>query len=304
MPGYHLPYFTAAANGLYAAHGLDVEIVDPEPGPENTRAVARGAYDACLTSVAYFLRAKAADPALPAKFVFMVARRTHMAAFCAGDRPTAAGAIPETLHDLTGATVLGSADSPFVREYLAALRAIGAEPGPLVELPYGEVMNALAEGRGDVAADYLDLLPAFEAAAAPHGARVRALPFYAAGIDVYGSGLVVGSHLLESRRDVVERLVAAVRAALTVTRRRPQIGLPLLESRFPSVDAHRALAGWEAGTPLVFGDDADADELGRMDAETWERTIRHHVDTQAIPPLPVESLFEVVAATAIARSPA
>src|SRR5919204_591688 len=183
MPGYHLPYFTAAANGLYAAHGLDVEIVDPEPGPENTRAVALGTYDACLTSVAYFLRAKAADPALPAKFVFMVARRTHMAAFCAGDRPTAAG-------------------------------------------------------------------------------------------------------------------------ALTVTRRRPQIGLPLLESRFPSVDAHRALAGWEAGTPLVFGDDADADELGRMDAETWERTIRHHVDTQAIPPLPVESLFEVVAATAIARSPA
>jgi NitT/TauT family transport system substrate-binding protein len=292
MPGYHLPYFTAAAIGLYEEHGLEVEIVDPEPGIENVRAVARGAYDACLTSVAYFLRAKGDDPDLPAKFVFMVARRTHMAAFCVEGRRTARGRLPETLADLEGATVLGAAESPFVREYLGALGELGIAPGPLVELPYGEVMDALALGRGDVAADYLDLVPAFETAAAAHDVRVRALPFYRAGLDVYGSGLVVGTALLESRRDAVVRLVRAVRAALTATRRRPQIGLPLLTSRFPDADERRALDGWRAGEALIFGDDGDASALGTMDAATWRRTIAYHAVTHGTARLPVGDAFD------------
>jgi NitT/TauT family transport system substrate-binding protein len=292
MPGYHLPYFTAAATGLYEAEGLDVEIVDPEPGVENVRAVARGAYDACLTSVAYFVQAKAADADLPAKFVFMVARRTHMAAFCIGRRPTAAGRVPRALEDLAGATLLGSRDSPFVREFLAAVRGLGIEPGPTVELPYEDVMDALAAGRGDVAADYLDLLPAFEAAAEPYGVHVDALPFYHAGVDVYGSGLVVGSDVIATRPDAVRRLVRALRAALTATRRKPAVGLPLLAQRFPATDPRRALDGWRAGEPLIFGENGAPDDLGRMDVETWERTLEHQSSVQGAPRVEPESVYD------------
>lgn len=291
MPGYHLPYFTAAAIGLYEEHELEVEIVDPEPGIENVRAAARGAYDACLTSVAYFLRAKGEEPELPVKFVFMVARRTHMAAFCLAGRETASGRVPETLEGLAGAALLGSAESPFVREYLSALDELGVAPGPLVELAYEEVMDALAAGRGDVAADYLDLLPAFEAAAAPRGVEVRALPFYRAGLDLYGSGLVVSTRLLESRPEAVGRLVDALRAALRATRRRPQIGLPLLTSRFPDASERRILDGWRAGEPLIFGDDGEA-SLGAMDEATWERTIAHHAATHGTPPLPAAAAYD------------
>lgn len=290
MPGYHLPYFTAAAIGLYDQHGLDVEIVDPEPGIENVRAVARGAYDACLTSVAYFLGAKDADPALPARFVFMVARRTHMAAFCVAGRATAAGRVPATFADLDGASVLGSADSPFVREYLGAAAALGIDTGPLVELPYDEVMDGLAAGRGDVAADYLDLLPAFESAAAPHGVEVRSLPFYSAGLDLYGSGLVVGDRLLVERPEAVRRLVAAVRGALELTRRTPRIGLALLSDRFPDAEEKRTLDGWRAGEPLIFGDGDGA--VGAMDEATWERTITHHAATHGTQSIPAAAAFD------------
>jgi ABC-type nitrate/sulfonate/bicarbonate transport system substrate-binding protein len=62
MPGYHLPCFAGAVTEIYARHGLEVEIIDPEPGPDNVRAVAEGRYDVCLTSVAHFLRAKARRP--------------------------------------------------------------------------------------------------------------------------------------------------------------------------------------------------------------------------------------------------
>lgn len=279
MPGYHLPYFTAAAIGLYEDHGLEVELVDPEPGVENVRAAARGVYDACLTSVAYVLRAKTEEPELPVKFVFMVARRTHMAAYCRSDLTTAAGAVPETLADLSGATVLGSSQSPFVREYLSALAAIGAAAGPLVDVPYADVMEALASGRGDVAADYLDLAPAFEASARAHGAVVKALPFYRAGLELYGSGLVVGDRMRDERPENVRRLVAAVSAALHATRRQPQTGLPLLTRRFPDAGRQRTLDGWRAGEELIFGDNVSGGALGEMDTATWERTIAFHAVT-------------------------
>lgn len=193
IPGYHLPCFAGSARRIYERHGLNVEIVDPEPGPANALAVAAGAYDLCLTSVAHFLNAKREQPELGARFVFMLARQSHMAAFVVEGRLAAHGRPISTYADLDGASLLGERDSAFVSEYVTLMARLGGGPGPLVELPYGGIMLALAEGRGDVAADFVDLLPRFQAAADPLRVTIRALPFHEAGIDIYGSGLVATS---------------------------------------------------------------------------------------------------------------
>src|ERR671932_909622 len=213
MPGYHLPLFAAAVDGIWERHGLDVEIVDPYPGPANARAAAMGRYDVCLTSVAHYLRAQAEEPGLAARFVFMVARRTHMAAFAVEGRRASHGREIESFADLERASVLGSPDKAFSREYDALLRHLGLERGPLVEKPYDETMAALAAGEADVAADFLDLLPAFEAA----GADVVTLPFADAGIDVYGSGAVAGTHFIDERPEALRRLVRGLRDALEIS---------------------------------------------------------------------------------------
>src|ERR671932_145699 len=148
MPGYHLPLFAADATGIWQAHGLEVELVEPEPGPENAKAVAAGSYDACLTSVAHFLRAKQEDPALAARFVFMVARQTHFAAFAIDGRDAEHGRPIESVGDLEGASFLGEPHSPFVREYLALLALAGIRPGRGVPVPYEEQLEALARGDG------------------------------------------------------------------------------------------------------------------------------------------------------------
>src|SRR5919202_3264113 len=101
MPGYHLPLFAAAATGIWQEHGLEVELVDPYSGPANARAAAMGRYDACLTSVAHFLRAKAEEPEVEARFVTMVAHDTHMAVFARRQSGIRA------FDDLEGASVLG-----------------------------------------------------------------------------------------------------------------------------------------------------------------------------------------------------
>lgn len=289
MPGYHLPWFTARAQEIYAEHGLDVSLRDPDPGPDNVRAVAAGRYDFCLTSVGHFLRAKAADPDLGARFVFMVSRRTHMAAFTIDGRPATHGRPIGELADLEGASVLGAEDSPFMREHLALLRHLALAPGPRVDIPYPRVMTALAEGRGDVAPDFLDLLPAFQTAAAPHGVRVRALPFHESGLEAYGSGLVTGTRMIAERPYAIARMVSAAREVLLAGRDAPQSGIAPMSETYPELDPGRALAGYRAGEPLVF---AEEDGLGTMDAPTWQRTIEHHAQTHGTPRLAPEAAFD------------
>jgi len=272
MPGYHLPCFAGIAQGIFRRHGLDVEIIDPEPGPDNILAVDAGRYDLCLTSVAHFLNAKRRQPAMEARFVFMVARRTHMAAFVVSGRVAHTGRAIAGHADLDGATVLGNADSAFVREYVTLLAHIGGSPGPVAEMPYEGVMAGLVTGKGDVAPDFLNLLPKFEAAADGTTARITALPFYRAGVDIYGSGLVASGQLRDQRPLVLDRAVDALREALIATREEPTTGLQALRTRLPTVDSDQALADWRVGEPLIFGDGED-NQLGTMTDQTWRHTL-------------------------------
>lgn len=291
LSGYQLPCFAGDTNDIFGRHGVSVAIVDPEPGPANIAAVAAGRRDLCLTSVAHFLAAKRADPALAARFVFMVARQTHMAAFVVRGRPAVHGRPIETHADLDGATVLGDPDSSFGREYRTLLGRLGARPGPAVDVPYEEIMTALAAGRGDVAADFADLLPRFQEAADPFGVTIDALPFHEAGIDIYGSGLVAGTRLLRERPETARRAIAAFREALLTSREDPRAGLSALLEHIPSADPQLVLAGWDAGSPLIF--DADATPVGTMNADKWRRTIEYHADAYGGPrDIDAEEVFD------------
>ena len=281
IPGYHLPCFAGITQGIFRRHGLEVEMVDPYPGPDNILAVDAGRTDLCLTSVAHYLNAKRLQPSIEPRFVFMVARRTHMAAFVVADRVAASGRAVVEHADLDGATVLGDDDSAFVREYVALLDQIGCSPGAVIETPYEDVIPALVRGDGDVAPDFVNLMPKFEAAAAGTPASIVCLPFYQAGVDIYGSGLVAGRELREERPDVLQSAVDAFREALLATRDEPDLGLQALAERVPAADPELALADWRAGEALIFGDD-DA-ELGAMSAETWQRTLAYFASAYGDP---------------------
>jgi ABC-type nitrate/sulfonate/bicarbonate transport system substrate-binding protein len=291
MPGYHLPCFAGGEDDIFARHGLSVRIFDPEGGPANPAAVAAGRLDLCLTSVAHFMAAKREDPQLAARFVFMVARQSHMAAFVVRGRAAAHGRPIETYADLDGATLLGDPDAPFGREYRTLLRRLGARSGGAVDVPYESIMQALAEGRGDVAADFADLLPRIQRAADEVGAQIDMLPFRDAGIDIYGSGLVAGTRMLRERPATARTAVRAFREALQASRDDPRLGLGALLDHIPTAQADAVLAGWSAGAPIIF--DAEPSPLGSMSAEKWRQTIEYHADAYGGPrDIDVDEVFD------------
>lgn len=272
MPGYHLPYIAAAASGLFAEFDLDVELMEPAPGPENVRRVAEGGSDFCLTSVNHYLKARAAWGDLPARYTSVVVQRNPMCGIVAEDSKFTTPA------DLSAARVGGPPDSKLVADYQAALVWLGHSPSELVPTDYGQAPAALKTGEIDAVPDYVDLLPRTRRQS---GIDVRPVPF---NLPLYSSGLVAGDHV---SAELADRMGDAVAAALDAQRQDPEAGMDDLLRRYPDVDPAEALEGWSLAALNIF----TGVPLGSMEADRWAATIEFAANAQSLPAPAPESVY-------------
>jgi len=273
LPGYHLPYVSAATNGLFAGLDLDVELLDPPGGgPDNIERVGSGGADFCLTSVAHYLTARARSGEIPARFVAIVVQRSPMAALVAEDSPLATPA------DLAGCRLGGPQDSGLVADYQASLDHLGIDRSELVPMDYLDAWDALADGKVDAVADYVDVLPRLRRTA---GVAVRAIPL---GIEVYSSGLVAADRLPDEE---VADMCEAVVAALERQRLHPEEGVDALQLRYPGTDRSAALEGWALVVPNIFTDVP----TGSMSAARWATTVRFVSGAHGLAPVRPDSVY-------------
>lgn len=249
-----MPYIAAAANGLFAEFGFDVELMEPAPGPENVRRVAAGGSDFCLTSVTHYLRARAQSGDLAARYVAAVVQVDPIAGLVAYDAPI------EKPADLAGRRLGGPATSGLVAELQTGLDYLGLEPAELIPIDYGKAPAALGRGEVDLLADYADLVPRTRRQA---GVDVRAVRL---DIPRYSSGLVAADRL---SADDVDRMAEAIAAALERHRQDPEASVGPFLQRYPDVDPAEALEGWDLGEVGIFTDQP----VGAMDVERWATTI-------------------------------
>ncbi|MGQ0743828.1 MAG: ABC transporter substrate-binding protein [Acidimicrobiales bacterium] len=263
MPGYHLPFFGAAASGLFAEHGLDVEILDPPPGPDmniSHRVAAAGA-DFSLTGLTYHLFAhrdavrNQPQSSLAARFVAVLQPRAGLAAVVPADSPMLVPA------DLAGRRLARSAAAWLADECAAALVDRGIDRPALVSAPDGPAV-ALARGDAEMVATFVDTV----GVASRAGFAVRAIH---TGMDIYGSGLIAGDHV---PAEVVAATVAAVGAAFDAQRLDPEAGVADFCRRFEYVPPARALASWLELEPYAFAPPA-AGPTGSMTRGGWRRTL-------------------------------
>lgn len=259
LPGVHLPFFAAVEDGLFAEHGLDVDLVESAPGPERVRMLAGGAGDLLLTATLYHQQALAEPSILPVRAVGVLHQRSSLAAI-----------VPES-SDITqlanlagrrlGAPVWGQMGWLAI-ELQAALREAGAGPADVADMSYPEAFTALASGDIDLVANLADLLPIDRQRA---GVSLRAVPV---GTDVYTSAVLANDSV---PAEVVERFVAAASSSFDRQRADPTRGVAALRARYPEVDAEVASGTWSALEPYAF---AGGRAVAPMSHETWARTLR------------------------------
>ena len=272
LPGYHTAYVSAAADGLFADHGFDVEIVDPISGPENVRRTATGGAEFCLTSVSHYLTARSRFGDIAARFAAPIVRRHPIGGLVAADSPY------QTPADLAGKRVGGSADKGLMAEYQAALTHLGLERGEVVELTYGSAPAALGRGDIDAVPDFIDLVPRTRDQA---GLAIRPIHF---GLRVYGHGMVVADSV---PTETVQRMVDAITAALERQRDHPDHGLDIMAARFPDANLDYAVEGWRIGQTNIF----TGEPVGSATPEGWAATVSYIAAAHGLDAVDPETVY-------------
>lgn len=270
LPGYHLPFFTAVAAGVFADHDLVVDILDPPPPPGslNTHRVGQGGAEFGLTGITYFLFAKKeAGADLPARFVSVLHQRSPLGAIVAADSDITG---PD---DLPGRRVgRGELTGWLADECGQALADRGLDPPEYVNLPHGDAPYALGRGEIDFVATMVDTAAGI---AAKGGLPVRAIHL---GAEIYSSGIVAADSVSS---DVVARMRSAVEAAFELQRADPDSAVAEYCRRFPDVEPARARSGWDLLQPYA----ACEQGVGTMATERWSRTLSWVNNVHGLSPL-------------------
>lgn len=239
---------------------MEIEFHPPPPPPQvnNTRRVAAGELEMCLTGVTHFLLAQASlEGDCQARFGAVVHQRSPLTV------ATPAGSGIGSLAELGGRRMPRPPEDAtgwLLKECLAALRERGLDPPVLVAMAQSEVPRALADGEVDAVATYADVVPNHEAKS---GVPLASL---ALGLDVYGTGLVVND---EVPTDAVGRMRDAIATAFDRQRQDPASGVEAFCAHEPAVDPRRAHEGWTILEPHAFVDPP----AGSMRPDRWQATV-------------------------------
>lgn len=272
----HLPFFAAAADGLFAEHGLEVELVESAAGFQRVKQLAEGAGDFLLTATLYHLQAIAESGPLPVGAVAAIHQRSPIAAVVRSDSPLLA---PPDLAGRRLGTFVGKQMGWLGVELGASLRAAGLGEPVAIDVSNTSPPAALAHGDVDLIANFADLLPVDQRRG---GVPLRAIPV---GADVYASGLLAADRV---PADTIDRFVAATAASFHLQRDDPWRGVAALRARYPGVDSEVAVDTWRTLEPFAF---PGGDRVGApMDKAGWERTIRWTAQTHDLPVVPVDQM--------------
>lgn len=290
LPGLHAPLYAALATDSFRDAGIEVEARPTAPREQRLERLRRGSVDLALMDVASLVDSHAADPAFGARCVFMLTQRLPMAVHVI-DHP--ANTTEQTGKDLRHARYGGAADSSFVAEHRALLRRLGQDdPSLRVDMPYGRLFDALADGHIDVAPDYAGTETRFRRAAAP--TSTRTVPYRDCGVTAYGIGFVASAAGLRRHPTRMATVCSILARAYRRMQQEPEGVLDDAARLIPQLDRDYALAEWhdeEAG--VVFGYAAATSGIGVQDTATWAATTTWRQEVTGTSARPsADSLFE------------
>src|SRR5437870_926957 len=221
--GFHALWYYARDKGIFAEHGLDLEVLEGRGSDLTAQTVGNGSVMFGTADAAAVM--SLASQGLPVKIVgsyfksspiaFVFPKKTNW----------------KTLKDLAGASVGYGA---LLATSVAAIKAAGLE-GKLrmIQLEPDAVPVALLDGRVDAVMTFgFQYVPLFESKGLP----VSTFPISEAGIHVPGLALITSNDLIKKNPDLVKRFVAAAQKAMEVTQKDPRAAIEALLKRSPTLD--------------------------------------------------------------------
>lgn len=265
-----MPFFAATASGLFADHGLDVELLDGQGA--TTERLASGEAELGLTATLYFLRARAASaPELPVRFAMPLHQRDPIAALVRDDSELV------THRDLPDRSVARWGLAFMTEAYTWALARLNAKPSQIVPVE-GDPSAALRAGTVDVVPSWAETIPVRSYA----GVTVRAIPL---GGEGYASGVIAADAVSD---EMLTRVREALTAAFALQREHPHTGVEPFCERYPHIPRADAFDNWRYFEPFAF---PTTSATRTVDPDRWAATVVDTVDAHQLPTLEAERLY-------------
>lgn len=247
--GYHAVWYHARDKGIFADHGLDLEVLEGRGSDLTAQTVGNGSVMFGTSDAGAVI--SLVSQGLPVKIVSSYFRTTPLAVIF----PKKNGW--KTWKDLSGASVgYGALLAPIP----AALKNTGLE-GKLrqIKMEPAAVPTSLLEGRVDAIFSFGFLqVPVLEAKGLP----VSTFSIAEAGINVPGLAIITSRDLIGKNPDLVRRFVAASQKALEAVQKDPAGAMEALMKRSPTLDraAHSRIL--ELSFPLFHSEASRGKPLG------------------------------------------
>lgn len=268
--GDKAPIYVCIAEGFCADAGIDVTIV---PGRGSTDAISRltaGSSDIGVSDIGALMAAKAQEGVGVTAVLSIFNKGPH--AFY-----TVKGSGFDSVAEVNGKTI---ATSPFTSSnvflpLVLADAGLSEDDVKVVKADPGALGPMLMTGQVDGIIAWMTDLTRYENQGREAGKEIEALPWSAAGLDLYSAALIANDGFLADRPDVAQRFVAAYEKSMVFAHDNPAKAAEDVTSLVAELGTEDVQGSLNDMLPLVFNDVTEKDGLGVFEkgrlAETWAR---------------------------------
>ncbi|WP_029150473.1 ABC transporter substrate-binding protein [Microbacterium indicum] len=264
--GEHAPFYYGVEQGIFAEHGIDLQIEAGQGSTRTAQAVGQGQVDfgwadtpAVMSNI---------DSGVDIKSVGVFLQTTPSAVQVFTD-----SGISEP-SDLVGKTIAVSAGDAPTTTFPLYLAAVGLDEGDVTQqnLDAAGKIAAMLSGQVDGLIGFAhDQGPTI---AAQSGKDVTYLRYSDAGLNFYSNGLVASGDTIANDPDLVDALVQATSEAFAAAAENPEDAVAAMAGKDPQMPDADVLQGqWEETTALLETE-ATAGSVPGTNAESdWQATI-------------------------------
>lgn len=272
-------FYAAQVEGLYAKHGLQVQIVPGGAGAPTVQMIGAGTVPFGIVSADEIVRARAGGNRVVALFaVFQTNPQGIMTRASRGF----ASIADIFSHEGTLAMERGLPYSDFLR------KKYGFEKLKIVPSPFGD----LTLYRTDPDYAMQCFVTSEPLAARKTGIQPQTFLIAEAGYNPYTTVLATSDDYLRSNPQIVKAMVQAVRQGWQVYLADPSKANELMGRLNPTMDQQTFAESAEAQKSLILAEDPNGADVGVMSLQRWQTLVQQLLDLNVIDkPLPAEQCF-------------
>ncbi|MTH76887.1 PhnD/SsuA/transferrin family substrate-binding protein [Paracoccus aestuariivivens] len=268
--GDKAPIYVCIDQGFCKDAGLDVEIASGRGSTDAISRLAAGSSDIGVSDIGALMAARAQEKVGVTAVLSVFNKGPHAFYTVKGDGFDAVA-------DVKGKKIATSAFTSSNVFLPLVLKDAGISPDDVtvINAEPGALGPMLMTGQVDGIIAWMTDLTRYTNQGTEAGKEIQALPWSAAGLNLYSASLIANDSFLKDRPDVARRFVAAFKKSIEFAHENPEAASKSVTNLVAELESENVQGSLNDALALIYNDVTEKDGLGVFEpgrlAETWAR---------------------------------